>query len=73
MAATALEASKAVNALLNFSSNDQEALLEVLQDYFSSPAGLEEDGISDEDDEVCPGDDDSQATSGGKVMCNKKT
>ena len=58
--ASAVEAAKAVNALLGLSSNDQGALLEVLEDYFSSPDPekreddeLDED--SDEDDEVDDG------------------
>jgi len=36
----ALEASKAVNALLGLGSEDQEALLEVLEDYFTSSTVL---------------------------------
>ena len=35
--ASAVEAARAVNALLGLSSNDQGALLEVLEDYFASP------------------------------------
>ena len=50
----ALEASKAVNALLGLGSEDQEALLEVLEDYFTSSTGpeSEDDSLFDEDDEV---------------------
>ena len=48
MATTALQA---VNALLNFSSGDQEALLEVMEDYFTSPVGQEVDEIDDDDDD----------------------
>ena len=50
----ALEASKAVNALLGLGSEDQEALLEVLEDYFTSSTGpeSEDDNLFDEDDEV---------------------
>ena len=33
----ALEAAKAVNSLLQFSSKDNKALLEVMQDYFLQP------------------------------------
>ena len=49
MATSASEAAKAVNALMGFSSDDQDALLEVLQDYFSSPDGLESDEWEDDD------------------------
>ena len=42
----ALEASKAVNALLGLGSEDQEALIEVLEDYFTSSTTPE-----NEDDE----------------------
>ena len=49
----ALEASKAVNALLGLGSEDQEALLEVLEDYFTSSTGPEsEDDSLFDDDEV---------------------
>ena len=50
----ALEASKAVNALLGLGSEDQEALLEVLEDYFTRSTGpeSEDDSLFDEDDEV---------------------
>jgi len=50
----ALEASKAVNALLGLGSEDQEALLEVLEDYFTSSTGpeSEDESFIDEDDEV---------------------
>ena len=50
MATTALQAARAVNALLNFSSGDQEALLEVMEEYFTSPVGPEVDEIDDGDD-----------------------
>ena len=48
MATTASDAAKAVNALMDFSSGDQPPLLEVLQDYFSSPEGPE--GVDWDDD-----------------------
>ena len=47
MATTAQEAARAVNSFLNFSSGDQEALLEVMQDYFTSS---EVDELNDDDD-----------------------
>ena len=50
MATTASEAAKAVNALMGFSSGDQDALLEVLLDYFSSPDCPERDDWDDDDD-----------------------
>ena len=38
MASTkAIEAAKAVNSLLHLSSSDQESLLAVVEDYFTSP------------------------------------
>ena len=54
MATSASEAAKAVNALMGFSS---DALLEVLQDYFSSPDGPERDdwdweGDDSSDDDI---------------------
>ena len=54
--ACAVEAAKAVNALLGLSSNDQGALLEVLEDYFTSPSSdceveeLDDDSGSDTED-----------------------
>ena len=54
--ASAVEAARAVNALLGLSSNDQGALLEVLEDYFTSPGSdsqgddLDDDDASDDDD-----------------------
>ena len=44
------EASTAVSALLHFCDEDQESLLEVLEDYFTSPVGLEDECNSDDDD-----------------------
>ncbi len=38
---SAREASKALNDLLHYSPEDQDALLEVLDDYFTSPEDLE--------------------------------
>ena len=35
--ASAVEAARAVNTLQGLSSNDQGALLEVIEDYFASP------------------------------------
>ena len=40
---SAREASKAINDLLHYSLEDQDALLDVLDEYFTSPEDLEED------------------------------
>ena len=47
----ASEAARAVNAFLDFSSGDQEALLEVIADYFTSPDNADE---KDDDDNSMP-------------------
>ena len=39
---SANEASKALNDLLHYSPKDQDALLEVLENYFTSPEDLED-------------------------------
>ena len=46
----AIEAAKAVNSLLQLSASDQESLLAVAVDYFTSPSSQEED--SDQEDET---------------------
>lgn len=38
---------RAVNAFLDFSSGDQEALLEVIADYFTSPDNADEKDDAD--------------------------
>ena len=43
MARRANDIVKAVNTLLDFSSDDQEVLLDVIQDYFCKPDPLQED------------------------------
>ena len=48
---TASEAARAVNGLISFSTGDQEALLEILDDYISSPDGPERDEFDDNDDD----------------------
>jgi hypothetical protein len=53
--ASASEVAKAVNAFLGFSSGDQQALLEVIEDYFASPADAEEEDDLEEDDSCIPG------------------
>ena len=47
----AVEAASAVNALLSFSSDDQQSLLEVIEDYFTVTA----DDSDSEDDIQTPG------------------
>ena len=39
----------AVNSLRHFSNNDQDALMDVIQDYFTSP-DYESDNLSDNED-----------------------
>ena len=51
MSTTALEAAKSVNALMSFSSGDQDALLEVLEYYFSSPCPEKDDSEDHDSDE----------------------
>ena len=46
----AIEAAKAVNSFLQLSASDQESLLAVAVDYFTSPCSQEED--SDQEDET---------------------
>ena len=46
----AIEAAKAVNSLLQLSASDQESLLAVAVDYFTSPSSQEED--SDQEDKT---------------------
>ena len=50
MMTSATDAAKAANSLLRFSGRDQEVLLEVMTDYFTSPEGGR-DSESDEDDD----------------------
>ena len=50
----ASEVAKAVNAFLGFSSGDQQALLEVIEDFFTSPADAEDDNDL-KDDSCMPG------------------
>ena len=57
-ATTSLNAAKAVNTLMGFSSGDQRALLEVLQDYFTAPDGPAGDDWDDDDNT----DDDTGAS-----------
>lgn len=47
--ARASEAAKAVNSILNLSSDDQQSLLEVIEDYFcfSSDADQEDSDLSE--------------------------
>ena len=52
--AKAVKAAKAVNSLLHFSSGDQEALLEVMEEFFCTPSQTEADDsdLDDSDDEL---------------------
>ena len=53
----ASEVARAVTAFLGFSTSDQKALLEVIEDYFISPDDAEDDDEEDdsEDDSCMPG------------------
>ena len=48
MTRRATDVAKAVNMLFDFSGDDQEALLDVIQDYFCEPDPVQED----EEDEI---------------------
>ena len=65
MSTRAIDAAKAANTLLEFSGDDQQALLEVITDYFTSPDGGR-DSDSDEDDFP----DDGQAQLQGRTRIN---
>ncbi len=58
MSTSAIDAAKAANTQYNFSRDDQQALLEVMADYFTSPVEGR-DSYSDEDATT----DDRQAVS----------
>ena len=47
----ASEIARAVTAFLGFSTSDQEALLEVIEDYFTSPDDAEDDDDEEDDSE----------------------
>ena len=49
----ASEAASAMNDMLHFSSDDQQALLEVIEDYFTLPDDT--DDIDSDDDIEVPG------------------
>ena len=52
--AKAVEAAKAVNSLLHFPSGDQEALLNVMEEFFCTPSQTEADDsdLDDSDNEL---------------------
>ena len=54
--AAASEVAKAENSLLRLSSRDQDALLDVLQDCFTSPEDEDLDNL-DGDPDTCPQED----------------
>ena len=61
MSTSAIDAAKAANTPLDFSRDDQQALLEVMADYFTSPdEGRESD--SDEDTTTDDRQDNSEGT-----------
>ena len=49
--AKAVEAARAVNSLLHFSSGDQEALLETMEKFFCTPSQTEADNSDLDDDD----------------------
>ena len=70
MSIRASDTAKAVNLLIALSNNDQQALLDVIQDYFSSPGDQEGDELDTEEGlEVTDVDADEQCHSEGKRSC----
>ena len=51
----ASEAARAVNAFLGFSSGDQQALLEVIEDYFTSSDSADKEDDFEDSDSCMPG------------------
>ena len=74
MSTSATDAVKVVNSLLEFSGDDQQALLEVLTDYFTSPedATDSESNPESNEDETCHEDDDGQANMQGTATMHAK-
>ena len=69
--ASAVEAARAVNALLGLSSNDQGALLEVLEDYFTSPdSDCEVEELDDDRSSDTEHDDSFDALLEGTLLSN---
>ena len=68
MSTSATDVVKVVNSLLEFSGDDQQALLEVLTDYFSSP----EDDTDPESNFESDEDDDGQANMQGTTTMHAK-
>ena len=66
MAKRAADTAKAVNSLIEL-DNDQQALLEVIQDYFSSTIDQEGDDSDIEGLEVADVNADEQCHSEGKI------
>ena len=52
LTAKAIEAAKTVNSLLQLSASDQESLLAVAVDYFTSPSSQEEDSNQEDKTEM---------------------
>ena len=55
MAQRATDVAKAVNTLLDFSCDDQQALLDVIQDYFCEPDPESEDEEDDNPEDSLDG------------------
>ena len=70
MSIRAVDMAKAINSLTEL-GNNQQALLEVLQDYFSLPGDLESDKSDIEEVlKVVDIDTDEQCHSEGKISCS---
>ena len=57
MASKSTKVARSLNSLLDFSSEDQQSLVEVIQDYFTFPEGSADSDVEQdlsEDDEVEP-------------------
>ena len=61
MAARSADVARALNSLCDFSSEDQQSLVEVIQEYFTFPDGS---AGSDIEDELSEDDDDIELASG---------
>ena len=61
------EVARALNSLRDYSSEDQQSLVEVIQDYFTVPDGSPG---NDSEDELSEDDDDIEPASG--ITKNKK-
>ncbi len=61
-----------MNTLLAFPPEDQHALLDVIQDYFTLPVGSEDDDLSEDDDADGEGQAITEGTKKNKNKSNTK-